>query len=169
MLIEREEENSENNRECVHEACTKKRGVTTTRFRGLSRRWCWFAEKERREEEKNRPINVIPAYQSEFISSGRTASRTVSGDGEQKRWKKNLVAGRRPRKSAGYVMEVWLKENKQEGHACGTSVGGKGGGERLDAGKGVVVAANACITGERIGNRAASVDIHTHTHTDRVI
>lgn len=88
----------------------------------------------------------------------------MSGDGEQKRWKKNLVAGRRPRKSAGYVMEVWLKENKQEGHACGTSVGGKGGGERLDAGKGVVVAANACITGERIGNRAASVDTHTHTH-----
>lgn len=26
-------------------------------------------------------------------------------------------------------------------------------------GKGVVVAANACITGERIGNRAASVDL----------
>lgn len=32
-------------------------------------------------------------------------------------------------------MEVWLKENKQEEHACGTSVGGKGG-EELDAGKG---------------------------------
>lgn len=77
--------------------------------------------------KKEIKINVIPAYQSELISSERTASWTMS-DGKQKRWKKKLVLAGRPRKSAGYVMEVWLRENKQEEHACGTSVGGKGGG-----------------------------------------
>lgn len=82
----------------------------------------------------------------------------MSGDGKQKRWMEE-------KPDAGYekvlatVTEVWLRENKQEEHACGTSVGGGGGGKWMWWKRGrvvvvvVVVAANACITGERIGNR----------------
>ena len=153
ILIENEQNEFEE-RSKIHE-WKQERNDELQRSRFISRSTSVLIREKR--NNKTQPINVIPAYQSEFISLEHADIVCPGMENRNAGWKKNLML-------AGYekvlatVTEVWLRENKQEEHACGTSVGGGGGGKWMWWKRGrvvvvVVVAANACITGERIGNR----------------
>lgn len=96
-------------------------------FSGLSRGpRCDVGADSRKKKNKTRPINVIPAYQSEFIRENCIADTVCRG------WKTEMLEEKPDAGWYGHekalATEVWLRENKQEEHACGTSVGGKGGG-----------------------------------------